>query len=123
MLNKAADYFKKLNIRTEGVHAEDTYRKEKVKRFRDGRLDLLITTTILERGVTIPKVQTCVLGAESPIFTESALVQIAGRTGRHHKHFNGEVILFHFGITNGMKKARKHIKYMNKLAQKNKLVD
>ncbi|MBY8911570.1 DEAD/DEAH box helicase [Bacillus sp. YC2] len=123
VLNKAADYFKKLNIRAEGVHAEDTYRKEKVKRFRDGRLDLLITTTILERGVTIPKVQTCVLGAESPIFTESALVQIAGRTGRHHKHFNGEVILFHFGITNGMKKARKHIKYMNKLAQKNKLAD
>ncbi|MFP3422480.1 DNA/RNA helicase, partial [Bacillus sp. SIMBA_161] len=73
--------------------------------------------------VTVPKVQTCVLGAEAPIFTESALVQIAGRTGRHDKHFSGDVVLFHFGMTNGMKKAKKHIELMNKLAQKSKLLD
>ncbi|MFZ7634113.1 DEAD/DEAH box helicase [Bacillus velezensis] len=123
VLKKTTDYFQKLNIRAEGVHAEDTFRKDKVKRFRDGGLDLLVTTTILERGVTVPKVQTCVLGAEAPIFTESALVQIAGRTGRHYKHFSGDVVMFHFGITNGMKKAKKHIEHMNKLAQKSKLLD
>ncbi|MDG3045198.1 hypothetical protein OE903_19940 [Bacillus sp. B6(2022)] len=43
----------------------------------------MVTTTILERGVTIQDVQVGVLGAESPIFTESALVQISGRAGRH----------------------------------------
>ncbi|QQD81618.1 DEAD/DEAH box helicase [Bacillus siamensis] len=123
VLKKTTDYFQKLNVRAEGVHAEDTFRKDKVKRFRDGRLDLLVTTTILERGVTVPRVQTCVLGAEAPIFTESALVQIAGRTGRHYKHFSGDVVMFHFGMTNGMKKAKKHIEHMNKLAQKSKLLD
>lgn len=119
ILEKAAASFKDVNCRTVTVHAEDKHRKEKVQRFRDGQLDLLITTTILERGVTIPKVQTGVLGAESPIFTESALIQIAGRTGRHKEHADGDVIYFHYGKTKSMLDAKKHIKEMNDLAAKN----
>ncbi|MEK4379746.1 ATP-dependent helicase ComFA [Bacillus sp. FSL R5-0434] len=123
VLVKAASCFKNMNYRTAAVHAEDKLRKEKVQQFRDGQFDLLITTTILERGVTVPMVQTGILGAESPIFTESALVQIAGRTGRHKKHADGDVIYFHFGKTKSMIEARKHIKIMNELALKNKLID
>ncbi len=119
VLEKAAVCFKDMNCRTASVHAEDKHRKEKVQQFRDGQLDLLLTTTILERGVTVPKVQTGVLGAESPIFTESALVQIAGRTGRHKEHADGDVIFFHYGKTKSMLDAKKHIKEMNDLAAKN----
>ncbi|MGG1242528.1 ATP-dependent helicase ComFA [Bacillus cabrialesii] len=119
VLEKAAVCLKDMNCRTASVHAEDKNRKEKVQQFRDGQLDLLLTTTILERGVTVPKVQTGVLGAESPIFTESALVQIAGRTGRHKEHADGDVIFFHYGKTKSMLDAKKHIKEMNDLAAKN----
>lgn len=119
VLKKAAVCLKDMNCRTASVHAEDKNRKEKVQQFRYGQLDLLLTTTILERGVTIPKVQTGVLGAESPIFTESALVQIAGRTGRHKEHADGDVIFFHYGKTKSMLDAKKHIKEMNDLAAKN----
>lgn len=123
VLEKAAACFKDVHCRTASVHAEDKDRKEKVKQFRDGQFDLLITTTILERGVTVPKVQTGILGAESPIFTESALVQIAGRTGRHKEHANGDVIFFHYGKTKSMLDAKKHIKEMNALAAKNERTD
>ncbi|WP_406620965.1 ATP-dependent helicase ComFA [Bacillus atrophaeus] len=123
VLEKVTACFAGMRYRTVGVHAEDKNRKEKVQQFRDGRLDVLITTTILERGVTVPMVQTGVLGAESPIFTESALVQIAGRTGRHKKHAQGDVIYFHFGKTKSMIDARNHINEMNKLARKNELID
>lgn len=119
VLKKAAVCLKDMNCRTASVHAEDKRRKEKVQQFRDGQLDLLLTTTILERGVTVPKVQTGVLGAESPIFTESALVQIAGRTGRHKEHADGDVIFFHYGKTKSMLDAKKHIKEMNDFAAKN----
>lgn len=119
VLEKAAACFKDVNFRTASVHAEDKRRKEKVQQFRDGQLDLLLTTTILERGVTVLKVQTGVLGAESPIFTESALVQIAGRTGRHKEHADGDVIFFHYGKTKSMLDAKKHIKEMNDFAAKN----
>ena len=44
-------------------------------------IPLLLTTTILERGVTFPNIDVAVIGAEDAIFTESALVQIPGRAG------------------------------------------
>lgn len=74
---------------------------------------MLVTTTILERGVTFANVQVAVLGAENQIFTEAALVQIAGRVGRSSLAPTGDVLFFHFGITVEMKKARSHIQLMN----------
>lgn len=105
------------DVNVQGVSADDQERKQKVQHFRDHRYDVLVTTTILERGVTIQDVQVGVLGAESPIFTESALVQISGRAGRHPDFFNGDVYFFHFGLTRSMKQAKKHIVKMNNTAE------
>ncbi|MCA1320508.1 DEAD/DEAH box helicase [Bacillus tianshenii] len=96
-----------------GVHSKDKERKEKVERFREGKIKILVTTTILERGVTVPDVQVGVLGAEDDIFTESALVQIAGRAGRNAKFPSGDVRFFHYGKTGEMNRARNHIRMMN----------
>ncbi|MBM7618374.1 competence protein ComFA [Bacillus tianshenii] len=96
-----------------GVHSKDKERKEKVARFREGKVKILVTTTILERGVTVPNVQVGVLGAEDDIFTESALVQIAGRAGRNAKFASGDVRFFHYGKTGEMIRARDHIRRMN----------
>ncbi|WP_273700884.1 DEAD/DEAH box helicase [Bacillus australimaris] len=106
------------NLNVEGVSADDPDRKQKVQHFRDFAYDVLVTTTILERGVTIPNVQVGVLGSESTIFTESALVQISGRAGRHPDYCSGDVIFFHFGLTRSMKQAKKHIVKMNDIAGK-----
>jgi competence protein ComFA len=100
----------------EGVHSKDPSRKEKVERFRRGEIPILLTTTILERGVTIPKTDVGVLGADDQVFTESALVQIAGRVGRSFSDPTGEILYFHFGKTEAMVAARKQIIDMNKQA-------
>ena len=48
-----------------------------------GALDFVITSTILERGITIPDLDVLVLAAENEtIFDLRTLVQIAGRAGR-----------------------------------------
>jgi competence protein ComFA len=96
------------------VHSKEPNRHEYVNAFRTGKIPLMITTTILERGVTFADVQVAVLGAENPIFTEAALVQIAGRVGRKIEAPTGDIVFFHFGITQEMKRARKHILTMNK---------
>ncbi|RYM05955.1 competence protein [Sporolactobacillus sp. THM7-7] len=96
-----------------GVHAEDPDRHAKVAFFREGKIRILVTTTILERGVTVPGAEAAVFGADDPIFNESALVQIAGRVGRSERRPNGEVILFHNGRTLEMVRAQRHIKQMN----------
>lgn len=104
------------------VHAEDPHRKEKVLCMRKEELDFLLTTTILERGVTFKNIDVLVLGAEDRTFTEAALVQIAGRAGRHKDFPNGEVLFFHHGQSKEMKAARKQILQMNRWALERKLI-
>lgn len=76
------------------VHAEDPDRKAKVQKMRAKQIPLLLTTTILERGVTFPNIDVAVVGAEDDVFTESALVQIAGRAGRSKDYPKGIVTFF-----------------------------
>ncbi|WP_169720900.1 DEAD/DEAH box helicase [Alteribacter aurantiacus] len=99
---------------TAGVYSEDDERREKVKAFREGKTRLLLTTTILERGVTVKGVQVGVLGADDGVFTESALVQMAGRVGRSPDEHGGQVVFFHDGKTRAMVEARNHIRMMNR---------
>ncbi|KHF29008.1 Transcription-repair-coupling factor [Anoxybacillus sp. BCO1] len=91
--------------------------------FRRGHIPILVTTTILERGVTVPNIDVAVFGAEQPIFTESALVQIAGRVGRSAQYPTGDIRFFHFGKTKAMVKAKRHIVRMNDEARKRGLLD
>lgn len=112
-----------IDDRIESVHAEDPDRKEKVLRMRKKEIPLLVTTTILERGVTFPGLDVAVLGSENRIFTESALVQIAGRVGRSEMEPSGNVTFFHNGKTESMVKAKKQVVTMIKEAKAKGLVD
>ncbi|GGM35474.1 hypothetical protein GCM10011351_21980 [Paraliobacillus quinghaiensis] len=100
------------------VHAADKDREEKVQQFRNKEYDLLVTTTILERGVTFPSVDVAVLDAGHHVFDQAALVQIAGRAGRSPLDPTGEVIFFHDGKTDAMMEAGQAIYQMNQKARK-----
>lgn len=91
-------------------------RLEQVQAFRDGKLTILISTTILERGVTFPRVDVFVVEANHQLFTKSSLVQIGGRVGRSMDRPTGELIFFHDGPNLSIKKAIKEIKQMNQEA-------
>lgn len=96
------------------VHADDEQRKEKVRQFRNKEITTLITTTILERGVTFPSVDVAILDAGHVVFDEAALVQMAGRAGRSADDPTGEVVFFHDGKTKAMVDAVRSIQEMNK---------
>ncbi|MBS9338963.1 DEAD/DEAH box helicase [Fructobacillus sp. M2-14] len=100
------------------VHARDKDRLSKVSRLRGHNYQYLITTTILERGVTLPGLQVAVLGADSPVFSASALVQIAGRVGRSQESAEGDVIFLAKSPTWAIFQAKRAIKKRNRLAQK-----
>ena len=91
-------------------------RLEQVQAFRDGELTILISTTILERGVTFPCVDVFVVEANHQLFTKSSLVQIGGRVGRSMDRPTGELIFFHDGLNQSIKRAIKEIKQMNQEA-------
>lgn len=99
------------------VHAKDPKRKEKVQSVRNGQLEALITTTILERGVTFTNCHVLIIGAEDRQFSKSALVQMSGRVGRKSDYPTGRLIFGHYGISKSMRQARKEIISMNQLAR------
>ena len=88
-------------------------RLEIVEKFRTGSLSVLVSTTILERGVTFPSVDVFVIKAEHQNFTKSALIQIAGRVGRSQERPDGLVYFFHEGRTKAMVRAVQEIKKSN----------
>lgn len=102
----------------DSVHAEDSKRKEKVEAFREKAITVLLTTTILERGVTFPSIDVLVLHSGHHIFDEAALVQIAGRVGRSPADPFGEVLFLHNGKTNAMVRTNQSIKEMNILQKR-----
>lgn len=102
--------------KVETVHAADPEREIKVKAMRNGTIRLLLTTTIMERGVTIGGVDVLVVQADAVLFDEAALVQIAGRAGRSAACPDGTVLFLAEEITPPMKAAVRHIQEMNQLA-------
>ncbi|PWF99414.1 DEAD/DEAH box helicase [Levilactobacillus bambusae] len=100
------------------VHAAHPNRADIVMRMRTEQLDFLVTTTILERGVTFPGIDVMVLGADDPVFSVAALVQIAGRVGRKPSRPGGQVDFFCHGMAQNVLGARRMIQQLNRRGQR-----
>lgn len=74
------------------VHSKRDKREEIIQNFKDGKFKYLVTTAVLERGVTIKDLQVIIYKADHPIYDSHALVQISGRVGRKKDAPEGEVI-------------------------------
>ena len=98
------------------VHANDPQRLEKVQQLRDGEYRYLVTTTILERGVTFKNLDLMVWDANDSNFSRSSLVQIAGRVGRSRERPTGDVyfIIDHYSLK--LQQAAGQIKKLNRKA-------
>lgn len=95
------------------AHAADPERVAKVQQFRAGEFKVLVTTTILERGVTIPRCSVLVLAADDHQFGTSGLIQMAGRAGRSQDSPDDPVWFVGRHISLAMLAARHEIRLMN----------
>ena len=111
------------NASFSSVSSQEEQRQERIQQMRDGKLDFLITTTILERGVTFYGIDVAVTESQEEIFTREVLVQIAGRVGRSVDHPGGEVVYFYEGMSRAMKQAKKEIESLNEEARKRGLIE
>lgn len=114
MICQVEALFKALDSRIQAVHSKDPERKEKVMQLRRGEIPGVLTSTILERGVTIENVHVGIVGADEAVFESSALIQMAGRAGRSSAYPDGQVIFFHNGVSWQMDEARNNIQSYNK---------
>lgn len=107
-------WFKQQGIDCQTVHANDPERQQKVAAFRAGDFPVLVTTTILERGVTIARCAVIVWQADAALFSTSALVQMAGRAGRSADSPDDPVIYYAKHYTSAIHQARRQIHQMNR---------
>lgn len=91
-----------------------TTEKEKcVDAFHQQVYECLITTTILERGITIRGIYVVVLQADHIVFNEASLIQIIGRVGRNIEMPTGKGWFLCSKKTNDIKRCIKAIEHMN----------
>ena len=99
------------------VSSKHVYRKEVIETFKKGKFRYLVTTAVLERGVTIRDLQVIVFKANDEIYDAAALIQIAGRAGRKADAPEGDVFFVAEKESEGMKDAIKEIIYCNTFLQ------
>lgn len=96
------------------VHSKREERNEIINEFREFKYDYLVSTSVLERGVTIPNLQVIIFCAHHDLYSKEALIQISGRAGRSIKYPEGEVIYIGDKITEAMEKSKSTIEGYNK---------
>lgn len=102
----------------DGTSSQDDGRRDKVVAFRERQIRLLVTTTILERGVTVPRSDVFILDAHAGLFDEAALVQMAGRAGRSADDPDGRVFFCAEHRTRPQISAVRQVSAMNRLARR-----
>ncbi|GAB6138157.1 DEAD/DEAH box helicase [Halanaerobaculum tunisiense] len=106
------------NSWVQGSHSEDPLREEKREDFLAGEYPILVSTTIMERGVTVDKANVLVLFADWDfVFSEASLIQMAGRSGRSLEHPEGQVWFIGQEISEEMELAREMICQLNQEAR------
>ena len=99
------------------VHSKCKNRSQIIKEFKEGKYDYLVTTAVLERGVTFKDLQVIIYDADSEIYDAQALIQISGRVGRKIDAPEGEVIFLVNKETDEIKTAIRTIQAKNRHLQ------
>ena len=116
-INKCESIYRYLNTFIKGgnyVHSKRDNRAEIINQFRNKMYQYLVTTSVLERGVTVRNLQVIICQSDHKIYEKGTLIQIAGRVGRKADAPTGEVIFLCKKVTSDMLQAIEDIKDSNR---------
>ena len=99
------------------VHSKHPFRNEIISEFKQKKWSFLVTTSVLERGVTVKSLDVIVIDSDSKIYDSGTLIQIAGRAGRKKDDPTGKVIFIAKKKTKEMEDANASIIQSNKALQ------
>lgn len=109
-------YFLKLFKRNvEGVSSKSFDSQTYIHHLKNSSHFILVSTTLLERGITIEDVHVIVLYSEHQIFDERTLIQIAGRVGRKPNYTTGDIYFITAHFSKEIQKCIQTIKKLNQM--------
>lgn len=108
---------KQLSLKTSYIfiYSSSKEKDKIIEEFKKGKIKILITTSILERGITFFDVQVIVYEADHFLFDDSSLIQISGRVGRKMKASTGKVFFLAKTFSSSMKKCVQDIMTKNQM--------
>jgi competence protein ComFA len=94
------------------IHSQSKNAQRNKELLSEGKLDFLVASTILERGITIADLDVMVLDADNErIFDCRTLVQIAGRAGRYGE--TAQALFYGESVTRSMQECIRWIRQLN----------
>lgn len=95
------------------INSKVNKRREMLEMFHKLKNGVILSTLVLERGVTFKNTNVIVCFADHKLFTFENLVQISGRVGRNHLYPHGDIIFLANQKNKNIKRAIKYIKKCN----------
>jgi competence protein ComFA len=111
--NLLYDILKRFSKNGNRVNSEVIEREEIIEDFRKHKYSYLVTTAVLERGVTLKNLQVIIFHSDHEIYNAASLIQISGRVGRLYDAPDGDVYFLGSKTTKGMLDAISKIKEAN----------
>lgn len=95
------------------VYSDLENRDQNIKDFKEGKFRCIFATTVLERGITIPKINVIILDIYKNIFNEANIIQMLGRVGRSINHPFGKAYILSNHYNKDINSALKYLEHAN----------
>ncbi len=105
-----------------GIHSRDPKRDEKRLTFERKTQAVVVTTSVLERGITVPRADVIVLYAHDPLYDARTLMQMAGRSGRAASYPQGKVYFIAGATTQAIQWTIENLEEINAVAKQQGLL-
>lgn len=105
--------FKKI-FNTTYVYSDLDKRRKNINDFKTKKHQIIFSTTVLERGITINDVNVLILFDRSNAFSKESLIQMCGRVGRNFNNPYGELYIVANCIDKNIIECKKEIEGANK---------
>lgn len=95
------------------INSKSKNRNQLLKEFHGLKRGIILTTLVLERGITFSNCHVIVYKADHSLFTYANLVQISGRVGRKKDYPKGDILFLANKKNKHIRKAMRYIKKAN----------
>lgn len=95
------------------VYSDLDLRNENIKAFKEKKYQFIVSTSVLERGVTFLDIDVVIIDFNMKMFDESSIIQMLGRVGRNINNPKGKAYILSNNLNMEIYNTMKYLKKAN----------